>query len=312
MPGNRLFRPSLFAAICLGLAALAAGGCRRTYDQSSPDAVLKTAKLMVEKGDADLLPNLLYADSKEMRALLDQLGVVMGSLQELGTAVQKAFPAEIEKLKRDAADSAAKGDASGFLARIAGQASQQMSLTRRGQRPQLNINDADDPNSVRNIFDNAMKELFADPYGWIAANESRLSTVQMTDDQAAILWDGKPIFGIGLSMTKSQDDKWYVVLPLNAPGIGNFMPKTAESWEIMGSLMAVLDNMLQDLTSDVRRGRARQLDELAKLAGEKAFIPAVMVFFAYSKSIEAEKKAAKEAKAVTTPAPAATTPTPPK
>ncbi len=87
---------------------------------------MQTAKKMVEKGDADRLPDLIYADSKHMRELLDQLGIVMGSLQDLGRAVQRAYPDEIEKLKREAEESAKKGDASGFIARLAGQAGQQM------------------------------------------------------------------------------------------------------------------------------------------------------------------------------------------
>jgi len=276
-------------------------GCRRGYDQSTPEAVLQSAKQMVEKGDADLLPRLIYADSTRMRQLLDELGVVLGSLQELGKAVQKAYPEEIESLRIEAENSAKQGDASGFIARIAGQASQQMNAGRR----QLPFGPASrgggaagnatpDPDAMRKMFDNAMKELFADPYGWIAANEGRLTAQQLADDRAAVLWDGKPVLGIGLTMQKADDDKWYIVLPLNAPGIGQVMPKSDESWEIMGSLMAVMDNMLRDLTSDVKRGKARKLDELATLAGEKAFIPAVMVFFAYSKAVEADRKAARE------------------
>jgi len=287
------------------VAAALLSGCRRGYDQSTPQAVLLTAKQMVEKGDADRLTELFYADSKEMRQLLEDLGVVMGALQDLGKAVQKAYPDEIEELKRQAEASAKQGDASGFLMRIAGQASQQMNAGRGGRRElKLGVgangaganltggNEADDP---RKMFDNAMKELFADPYGWIAANEKRLTAQTVADDRAVILWDGKPVLGIGLTMQKDRDDRWYVVLPTNAPGIGNFMPKTKESWEVMGSLMAVFDNMLRDLTTDVRSGRAARLDDLARMAGEKAFIPAVMVFFAYGKSIESERKAAKEA-----------------
>lgn len=279
-------------------------GCRRGYDQSTPDAVLQSAKQMVEKGDADLLPNLIYADSTRMRQLLDELGIVLGSLQELGKAVQKAYPEEIEALRREAEESAKQGDASGFIARMAGQASQQMTAGRgqfglgRPNRPAAGASGsggAADPDAMRKMFDNAMKELFADPYGWIAANEGRLTAQQLADDRAAVLWDGKPVLGIGLTMQKADDDKWYIVLPLNAPGIGQVMPKSDESWEIMGSLMAVMDNMLRELTSDVERGKARQLDELATLAGEKAFIPAVMVFFAYSKAVEADRKAAREA-----------------
>lgn len=276
------------------VGALALGGCRRGYDQSSPQAVLKTAKEMVEKGDASRLTELIYADNQKMRQLLDEVGVVMGSLQELGRAVQKAYPEEIAKLRAEAEESAKKGEASSFIARMAGQATQQMGgIGRRNGKGGTPM----DPDAARKTFDNAMKELFADPYGWIASNETRLTAVTVADDRAVLLWDGKPALGIGLTMQKGDDDKWYVVLPTNAPGIASVMPKTEESWEIMGSLMDVFDNMLLDLTKDVKKGKAKKLDNLATMAGEKAFVPAVMVFFAYTKAMEAEKKAAKAAAA---------------
>jgi hypothetical protein len=253
---------------------------------------------MVEKGDASRLPDLIYADSKKMRALLDELGIVLGSLQHLGLTVQKAYPDEIAKLKAEAEESAKKGEASSFIARMMGQATQQMGGGPFGRRNR-NANQQADPDAARKMFDNAMKELFADPYGWIAANEARLTVQTVAEDRAAILWDGKPALGIGLAMQRDDDGKWYVVLPTGAPGFAQIMPKSEETWEIMGSLMDVFDNMLKDLTKDVKQGKARRLDDLARLAGEKAFVPAVIVFFAYGKALESEKKAAKAA--VTTP-----------
>ncbi len=273
---------------------LVVGGCRRGYDQSTPQAVLQTAKQMVQKGDASRLPELIYADNPKMRQFLEEIGVVMGSLQDLGKAVQKAYPEEIAKLKAEAEESAKKGEASSFISRMAGQATQQMGVGGLGKRAPKGTTPAD-PDAMRKTFDNAMKEVFADPYGWIASNETRLTAQTVADDQAVILWDGKPALGIGLTMKKSDDDRWYIVLPTNAPGVAQIMPKTDESWEIMGSLMDVFDNMLHDLTKDVESGKARKLDNLATMAGEKAFVPAVMVFFAYSQAIQADKKAAKEA-----------------
>lgn len=284
---------SVLLSLLLGVVMVVTG-CRRGYDQSSPEAVLQTAKLMVEKGDADRLPDLIYADTKKMRELLDELGFVLGSLQDLGSAVQKAYPEEIEKLKKEAEASAKNGEASSFISRMMGQAGQQMGGLGRRNRGGANQPPAD-PDAARKMFDNAMKELFADPYGWIAANETRLTVQTVADDRAALLWDGKPALGIGLAMQKGDDDKWYVVLPTTAPGLSQIMPKSEETWEIMGSLMDVFDNMLKDLARDVKTGKARRLDDLARLAGEKAFVPAVIVVFAYGKAIDAEKKAAKGA-----------------
>jgi hypothetical protein len=49
----------------LGSLLLTACG-DRGYSQKSPDEVLKTAKLMVERGEARKLSNLFYAENEEM------------------------------------------------------------------------------------------------------------------------------------------------------------------------------------------------------------------------------------------------------
>ena len=62
------------------------------------------------------------------------------------------------------------------------------------------------------MFDNALKEPFADPYGWIAKSEGRLTVQTIADDRAAIMWDKKPVFGVGLMM-RLDKGKWFVELP---------------------------------------------------------------------------------------------------
>jgi hypothetical protein len=96
------------SGIALAAAALL-GGCSKEYSQDTPDAVVATAKKMIENGDAKRLTELVYADSKDMRRLLNQMGRTMGSLQDLASAVQKAYPKEIEKLKADAEEGREKG-----------------------------------------------------------------------------------------------------------------------------------------------------------------------------------------------------------
>lgn len=286
----------------LGLLAFL-GGCRRgDFPQDTPDAVLATARKMVQEKRADLLPNLIYADSKDMRKLLDQFGQTLGSLQDLAFAVNKAYPDEIAKLQEEAEAAAKNGQATSFIQKMVGQASQGGGgRRRRGQPPAVPAPGGDD--DPRKAFNNAAKELFADPYGWLTKTEGRLTTQTIADDTAAILWDGKPVFGVGLMM-KQEKGKWYVVLPTNAPGLGQVMPKSPETWEIMGGLLEVFDNALTDLTKDVKKGRCKRLEDVASKAGEKAFVPAVMVFFAYSQAMEAEKKEAKARAAAAKEAPA--------
>ena len=289
------------SGIALAAAALF-GGCSKEYSQDTPDAVVATAKKMIENGDAKRLTELVYADSKDMRRLLNQMGRTMGSLQDLASAVQKAYPKEIEKLKADAEEAAKKGEASSFIQKMVGQATAQAGGGRRrgGQRggngttPAAPPAAASNPDEMRATFDNALKELFADPYGWIAKSEGRLTVQTIADDRAAIMWDKKPVFGVGLMM-RLDKGKWYVELPTYAPGFNQIMPKTPEGWEILGGLFVVFQKAFDDLASDVKHGKCRALDELAGNAGEKMFLPAVMVVFAYGQFMEAEKKATKEA-----------------
>jgi hypothetical protein len=294
-------------AAVVGLAFLAMAGTRMLlrveYPQDTPEAVLASAKKMVQKGDADRLPDLIYAATPQMRDLLNEVGTVLGSLQELAREVQRRYPEEIAALKAEAEASAKNGQASSFVQKMIGQAGA-MGGNRRGRRGQPPAAGAemDDP---RKLFDNAMKEVFADPYGWLAQSEGRLTVQTMTDDDAALMWDGKPVFGIGLLLHR-EGSKWYLMLPTNAPGLSKVLPKSKETWAIMGNLMAVFDNMIRDLTRDVRAGKAARLEDLGHLAGEKAFVPAVIVFFSYGRALEAEKKEAKAAaqkQAAPTPAP---------
>lgn len=261
----------ILVCLCLFLAA-----CSR-YPQDTPESVLASARQMVAEGRAERLTDLIYAENERMRDLLDQVGGLLGSLEDLAAAVQKAYPEEIAKLRTDAEEAAKNGEATGFLQRMAGQMVQPR---RRGR----NQPPGGDPDEARRTFDNAMKELFADPYGWLQRSEERLSVQTIADDTAAILWDGKPIFGVGLMM-KQEGGKWYVVLP----GVSGVLPKKDEGWEILGAVVQVFDQLFVDLAADVKSGKCKRLDDLAHAAGEKAFLPAVMVFFAYGKYMEAER-----------------------
>jgi hypothetical protein len=273
------------ALIAVSAAAVLPAGCRH-YSQDSPEAVIASAKEMVSTGHADRLTDLIYADSKEMRQLLDELGKVLGTLQGLATEVQKAFPEEIEAYKKEAVEAAKKGEASNFLQQISGQALG----GRRMKRPK----NGDEGDQMRSSFDLLMKEVFADPYGWLERSEGRLSVKQVTDDTATVLWDQKPLLGVGLSL-KLQDGKWFVQLPLPA----NIMPKSADSWEIVGEGLDVVDNMLKDLKKDVQAKRVAHLEDLAHSAGEKAFVPAALIALAYGKVQESEKKERQKAAAPT-------------
>src|SRR4051812_24910094 len=76
------------------LFALLAGGCSRkkSYSQDTPDDVIRSATAMVKNGETRRLTDLIYADSPEMRAFLNQLGKLFETMQKLSVASAKHFP----------------------------------------------------------------------------------------------------------------------------------------------------------------------------------------------------------------------------
>jgi hypothetical protein len=272
------------------------GGCSRSgYSQETPEDVLATARAMVEKGDAKHLTELFYAQTPEMRDLYRRLGRALGHMQDLALAIQKAFPKETDKLKAEAVESAKKGDASSFIAKmLAGAGGGGRKGRGRGAGGVAGaIPSQAQADEQRKMFDNAAKQFFADPFGWLERGADKVGTVPIADDVAAVTWDGKPAFApIGLTMQK-DGGKWFVVPPTNIPGVSNFMPQTPGEYKIAGSLMVTFDKVVLDLTDDVKKGRIKSLEQVGQKAGEKAFIPAAMVVFAYGKMMEERGKAAK-------------------
>lgn len=289
-----------------GVVCILLGGCGdRDYSQKTPDDVLRTAKLMVERGEARKLGGLFYAENDDMRKVLSNFGVLLGNLQKLGMAVSENFPKEMGELKRRAEDAAKSGKASSLLSQIAAQASGNGGRSRRSNR---------DPDKMRREqiereqqFSDAITVLFADPYGFLTQNAQRLTTVSISDDMAAVLWDGQPVMApVGMVMRRSAiDEKWYIVPPLNIPGLANYLPQSPQEYKVFGAMVAIINNVIVDLARDVREKKITQVDELSRKAGEKAFLPAAMGYVAYSKMIEERRKKA-QATPGTATAPAST------
>lgn len=281
----------LVATAMMALAALWLGGCGdRGYSQETPDDVLRTARLMVERGEARKLGGLFYAENEDMRKVLNNFGVLLGNLQRLGQAVSENFPAEVDQLKARAEDAARKGTSVSFLSQIASQAGGGAAgRSRRAAR---------DPDRMRREqaererqFGDSLNSLFADPYGFLQSGAVRLSTTPLSDDMAAVLWDGEPALApLGMVMRRSADGQWYIVPPLNIPGLANYLPQNSQEYKVFGAMIAILNNVIVDLARDVREKRIRTIEDLSRSAGEKAFLPAAMGYVAYSKMIEERRK----------------------
>lgn len=289
---GRLLHWTAFAALGLAIA-LVLTGCERKkkYSQATPDDVISTAVEMIKDGQTAQLGNLIYADSPEMRAMLNKLGVLMGHMQSLSRAAEQRFPEEMAAIKDKAVQAAADGQTTSLLNQMMSGASGRagsrgVSISNRGVERKgagsTAVGGAVDEGQVEELFN----RLFADPYGWIERNSARLSTLKTADDSATVLLDGEPIIpGLGLPMRK-DDGKWYISLPTNMPVVSNFWPRTKDQWRILNSVVTVLDRTVVDMEKDVQQGQTATLSSLGTEARKKVIIPGAIAFAAYGKEID--------------------------
>lgn len=268
--------PAARVVLAVLLALVLGGvGCerKRTYRQETPDDVIQSALEMVKAGDTERLSDLVYADSPEMRALLNRLGVLFGHMQELARAAEARFPEEMAALKAKAAQAAAEGRPDPLLGALASSARRPRGAPRNDRQ-------------MEDLFN----RLFADPYGWLERNEHRLTALRTSDDTAAVMLDNKPLIpGMGLPM-RMNDGKWYIVLPTHFPGIADVMPRSRHEWSILGSLVTVLDRAVVEMARDVKEGRVPSLEFLGDTARKKAMMPAVLTVLAYQKELEVRRR----------------------
>lgn len=242
------------------------------YDRDTPDAVIESIFLALERGDAGSLHRFVYAENPDIELVLNEVGRLLGSLQKLSGTIRERFPEEVARLRADAqrrADSGAPGGVRGIFdaARAAN----------RGQGA---------PTRSDPVFNAAAGAILADPLGWLERAKGRVSTIQIADQTAAVLIDDRPAFGVGMTM-RLDDGVWRIEPPLRAPLVARFAPRTTEEHQVLASMLRVLDNTVVELDADLRRGEANSLDEAASLAGRKAFGPIAIVFIAYQRALEA-------------------------
>lgn len=278
------------------LAAVIATGCgdasRRGYDQSSPEATIATARLMVEQGHAERLGELIWADSPEWRELYLRLGDLLGEMQGLAESVQRNMPEEVAQVRRDAEEAAREGRASNFL---------QQALTGRRSRPgAAPIPGRPGGPDPRRLLDATLKQIATDPYGWLSEAEGRLGYEWIDDYTVALTWDQRAIAPpIGITMRQHDNGNWYLVLPTSLPQVRPVVPNTPEKFAIWASIIQVMHNAVKDMRGNVDRREVRNLDDLARKAGENLLLPMGLVFLAYGKLLEEdarEQRAAERAR----------------
>lgn len=262
---------STVLAACVGLFTLvSAGGCEQdTPKAQTPKQVIEVAVGFVEQKRADRLTDLIYADSPEMRAMLNRLGELLGNLQKLADAIAKQWPDQVEAYRLRA--ESASADSRSLMFTLPSQPGET-----REQRDRR--------------FQTLIAQVFADPYGFIERNADRLGTMRLTDDLASVTFDGMPVFPpVGIQL-REVDGLWYVQLPSNLPPLSTYWPQTFEEWSIMASMVKVFDRVIVELTNDVHSGQVQRVEQLSEKAWEKMVFPAVLVWGAYAREMDVRRR----------------------
>lgn len=225
--------------------------------QEDPDQLVDSAFAALEAGAPGRIADLLYADSPEMRTAMNELGALFEALAAVSRTIERRFPVEVAELRENAA---------------AGQTSLLTSLMGTRRQP-----DRQGPGLVRAAL--------ADPFGWLQRARGRVEARSMGADVAGLYVDGAPLAGLPLTL-KREDGRWWVVLPLKLPVVSRYAPRTPEEWLIVASMARSIRNAVADLDSDLARGEGDDLDDAARLAGEKAVAPIAMCFFAYQRALD--------------------------
>ncbi|MGD9690375.1 MAG: hypothetical protein AB7K52_13845 [Phycisphaerales bacterium] len=285
-PGRSSPWPVVVAAVivlatAIGLALVISRAAAKTheYERASADDLIKSAVAMIRNGEASRLVELFHVERVEAKTVLRRVGELLGSMQSLGGAVADRFPDEVARLRDEAVKKAGETNAAGSIAAALQNRPSSAGARRRGPPS---------PQDQR-TFEDFAKAVFADPFGWIDANADRLTTEYVSDDRAAVLFDGQPLPPVGL-LLKEVEGRWYIDVPTNLPGASQFLPQTRHEYSILGSLIRVLDNVIKELADDVREGKIGRVEQLAEKAGEKAFGPAAMVFIVYGKEMDVRQR----------------------
>jgi len=277
--------PPIALLLSLVFACLAACSEERP---ASPEAVITVAKQMVADNRADQLYTLIYTDSEREKRVLREVGSLMGHLQELAQAVNKAFPEEVAQLRKQAEEAASNGQASSMVAGILTGQSRNRASNRapgasRGSRPR---NQSITEQALTDVF----ASLMADPFAFLEEQENRLGSEFVSPDLAALTWDGKMLLPpLGVLLKKSEGS-WYVMLPTNLPQIKEMLPDNDEFWQALPELVRVFDNMIVDLSKDVSEGKVHDLASLSEQAGKKALIPMMIAAYAIGKAAQVEEE----------------------
>lgn len=278
----------------LGSIAIVLASCSREpgYSQASPDSTIATAKQMVRDGKAGLLVKLIHSDDENMSRCLNRLGHTLGHMQALASELNRAFPEDVRKLRDEAAKQTSKSGLAGLTRSLTG--------ARASNRRDGTQSDA---------MNSSLTKLFASPFEALEEEGANFTALQLDNQTYSLLYKGGPIVpGVPLLLKLDSKDKgWYFVLPTDLPILNGYFFKTPDAWRTYTGLVATLDNIVKDLTQDVREGKVKSLSDTARVAGEKAFTSLPFAIIALDRLTAAERKT----QGLSAPSPVKAPPSPP-
>ncbi|MEO1717776.1 MAG: hypothetical protein AAFR76_11760 [Planctomycetota bacterium] len=251
----------------------------RQYSHGTPEELVEAFATMVEEGDVDRIPELIWAEDEAMRQTLAQLGALLAEMRLLGLSVNDAFPGEVDRLRREAEEAAARGEATSLLGRLG-----QSAMPGRGNRGRR-------PGGQGDSINLAIRALLASPYETLDEARDRLTVLEINEGLGGLMWDGQmvlPPFGMSAKqdLLDGGSGDWYIVLPLDLPFVSRYRPRTEQQWFIAGALMQAWRNAAVDIREGIESGSIGSLSEATSELGATVGVPTAMIAVAYSKQLE--------------------------
>ncbi|MEL6795346.1 MAG: hypothetical protein AAFO89_00830 [Planctomycetota bacterium] len=251
----------------------------RQYSHGTPEELVDAFATMIEQGDVDRIPELIWAEDEAMRQTLAQLGALLAEMQLLGLSVNDAFPGEVDRLRREAEEAAARGEATSLLGRLG-----QSAMPGRGNQSRR-------PGGQGDSINLAIRALLASPYETLDEARDRLTVLEINEGLGGLMWDGQmvlPPFGMSVKqdLLEGGTGDWYIVLPLDLPFVSRYRPRTEQQWFIAGALMQAWRNAAVDIREGIESGSIRSLSEATSELGATVGVPTAMIAVAYSKQFE--------------------------
>lgn len=247
-----------FGAIWLSAGIWLCTGCGSEYDRSTPESTVAAMSAMIQSGDVDQLPSLIYAEDPRIRELLAEIGPILDRIESLARTINERFPTQVATIRDEV--TAAAADRAGQAARSR--------------------------NMDESLWESRIQLILADPFKNFEEQLARVSVVEISSDMYAIQVDGKPAFGVGLIMRKMEDGLWYVEWPTNIPGMSRFMPQTDAEWTILRSILKSVTKGVAWTEDRIDDENLENLNEVMRQAQEEIFPPVIVGAGLYMRAIE--------------------------